>query len=115
MKITTILLTLLLFSGCAALKTTEERGDLNTYVKCKTADVATTAVGLATFKMVEGNALINALSIPALGHVFGTLVPVVGLAVATYYALEYINKPQVTQVVSGIACVASVWNLILIL
>ncbi len=121
---------LLSLSGCAGFQniagdvgdavfvnkidTTEAFGGLSnvdTYAKCAAADVATTTIGLATRHMHEINPLTKALYIKAFGHVMGTVIPVIGMSIAGYYILRWINKPAVTATVAGATCFTAVHNL----
>lgn len=103
--------------GCASIQSSEsgQLGSLDTYTKCAVADVATTTIGLATHTMMEGNLLSRALFIEAFGAVGGYVVPVIGLSIAGYYLLRYINKPAVTASVSVATCAIALNNLSLIL
>jgi hypothetical protein len=65
--------------------------------------------------MVEVNPLVNALAIPALGHVLGTVVPVVGLSIAGYYVLQWINKEEITTAASAATCAVALSNFAIIL
>jgi hypothetical protein len=84
--------------------------DVDTYAKCAAADTLTTAVGLATGRLAEANPLTRALQVKALGKVAGTLVPVIGLSIAGYYLLKWINAPRVTQTVTAATCAIAVNN-----
>lgn len=113
MKFIFALLFVLICSGCAAIQKSE-LGGINTYAKCATFDVATTTIGLSTNLMHEANPLTRMLFIKAFGAVGGYVVPVIGLSIAGYYALKWLNKPAVTATVSGLTCFSAARNLWLI-
>ena len=50
----------------------------------------------------------------AFGAVGGYVVPVIGLSVAGYYLLRWINRPAVTAMVAGVTCISAARNLYLI-
>ena len=104
----------LALSGCATIERGEGLGNVDTFAKCATADVVTTTIGLASGGMVEGNPLTQALTIKALGDVAGVVVPLVGLSIAAYYLLKYIDRPVVTAAAAGLTCAAAVRNIVII-
>lgn len=109
-------LSVALISGCATVHMNEHDalatvGSLDTYTKCAAADVVTTAIGLGTHTMAEGNPLTRALAIKAFGAVGGPVVAVAVLSVAGYYALKAINKPVLTAAASILTCGAAIRNL----
>jgi len=99
-------------SGCATLTGTTT--SLNTNAACHTADVATTAASLAKGN-VETNPLINAIRISSLGSVWGTIVPLAAIAVATHYVLKAIHIHTLNAVDSADACWAAGNNVGMIL
>lgn len=101
----------LLLSGCATI---ERFGTVDNFVKCASADVITTAFGLSTGSLVERNPLTRALTIGSLGKVAGTVVPVIALSIAAYYALKRIDAPKLTQTVTVLTCAAAVHNAYLV-
>ena len=109
-----LLIILALLNGCAALQSVEPIDHPDTFAKCAAADVATTTIGLASGRMVEGNALTKALAIPALGKVAGTVVPLIGLSIAGYYLLKSLDAPAVTTAAAGLTCIAAARNLVII-
>jgi hypothetical protein len=97
-----VLLLAVFLGGCASVQT------LDAYKVCATADVVTTAVGLQTGTMIEANPLTKAL---AVGHsVAGTVIPLIGLSIAGYYILKYLNEPRVTGVVNVLTCGVAINN-----
>ncbi len=105
------LILLLALSGCAGLPSVEQIGTPDNFAKCAAADVVTTTIGLSVGGMVEGNPLTRALTIKAFGHVAGTVVPVIGLSVAGYYLLKWINRPAVTATATALTCFSAARNL----
>lgn len=104
-----------LLSGCATMQKAEDTlGTPDAFAKCAVADVATTTIGISTGRMVEANPLTKALTIKALGHVAGAIVPVIGLSILGYYALKALNKPAVTATVTGLTCFSAARNVWLI-
>ena len=87
---------------------------MKAYKLCATADVATTAAGLATHTMMEGNPLARALFIKALGPTMGIVVPVIGLEIAGYFLLRAIDKPAITAGAAALTCAASIRNVSII-
>lgn len=78
-------------------------GDVDTYAKCAAADVVTTTIALSAGG-VEGGFLAKTLYIKAFGHIAGTVVPVIGLSIAGYYVLKWLDKPVVTATAAGLTC-----------
>jgi uncharacterized protein YceK len=62
----------------------------------------------------ELNPLVRALTIHGLGRVAGVLVPAIGLSIAGYYFLKWLNKPAVTATAAGLTCLSAGRNLYLI-
>lgn len=113
MIIVLLLSVMVVLPGCASMQKLEEKLGSNTdaYVECAKADVLTTTIGLASGSMLEANPLVNALKIKALGSVFGTVAPVIGLSIAGYYILKWLDKPPVTAAVTVATCFAAARNL----
>jgi len=108
---TLILFLLLGLSGCA---TVDRLGTPQNFAKCATFDVATTTIGLATNRMREIDPLAKALTIHGIGRVAGIVVPVIGLSIAAYYALKWLDKPAVTATAAALTCASAARNLYLI-
>jgi hypothetical protein len=109
-RLVSVFLLTLLFSGCA---TVDKLGTPENFAKCATFDVATTTIGLATNRMHEIDPLVKALTVHGIGRV-GAVVPVIGLSIAGYYFLKWLNKPAVTATAAGLTCLSAGRNLYLI-
>lgn len=99
---------LCMLCGCATI---ERAGTLDNYTACAAADVITTAIGQATPGIREINPITKALTVKGVGHVMGTVIPVIGLSVAGYYLLRTINHPKVTGTVAALTCFGAARNL----
>ena len=108
MKTAVAVLSISLLSGCATLGTPSRFAD------CAAADVATTTLGLATNRMHEIDPLVKALTIHGAGRVMGAVIPVIGLSIASYDFLKWLDKPAVTATATGVTCFAAARNLYLI-
>ena len=107
-----ILAALILLSGCATIES--NLGTPDAFAKCATFDVATTTIGLATNRMHEIDPLAKALTIHSIGRVAGIVAPVIGLSIAAYYALKWLDKPAVTATAAALTCASAARNLYLI-
>ena len=131
MKRTAIALSVALLAGCSSLPTVDQIGTPANFAKCAAADVVTTgamlswhgtyttaANGAITHHFVyENEPIVRALAIHSLGRVAGTLVPLVpliGLSIAGYYALKWLNRPAVTATAAIATCIGAGRNLWLI-
>ena len=128
MKRTAIALSLALFAGCTSMPTVEQIGTPANFAKCAAADVVSTGAMLSwrgTFTtaangavthhyVVEDEPLVKALAIHSLGRVAGTLVPLIGISIASYYALKWLNRPAVTATAAAVTCIGAARNLWLI-
>lgn len=93
-----------------ALPSIDQSAAMKAYKACAAADVATTAIGLATHTMMEGNPIARAMFIKALGPVVGMVAPVIALEVAGYFILRAIDKPAITAGAAALTCAASIRN-----
>ena len=109
---TLILFLALGLAGCASM---ERMGTPENYAKCAAADVISTQMFLVQTPLRhEENALVVALKIRSLGHVAGLIVPAIGLSIAAYYALKWLDKPAVTATAAALTCASAARNLYLI-
>ena len=99
--------TLAALIGCTSMPTVEQIGTPQNFAKCATADVAATTYGLAVNRMHEVDPLVKALTIHGLGRVAGTVIPVIGLSIAGYYFLKWLDKSTVTAAAAGVTCIAA--------
>ena len=108
--------TLILFLtlGLAGCATMERMGTPDNYAKCAAADVATTSAFLTKPGLYELNPLVNALKVPALGHIGSIVAPAIGVSMLAYYALKWIKKPAVTATAAALTCASAARNLYLI-
>ena len=107
-----ILIAALLLAGCATVR--EEISTPEGYAKCAAADLASTALFLSTTAQQEANPIVKALTVKALGHVAGTLIPGIGLSIAVYYGLKWLNQPAVTTAATVLTCASAVRNVYLV-
>ena len=110
-RLVLVFLLTLLFSGCA---TVDKLGTPDNFAKCATFDVATTTIGLATNRMHEIDPLVKALTVHGIGRVAGAVIPVIGLSIAGYYFLKWLNKPAITATAAALTCASAARNLYLI-
>ena len=96
--------------GCTSMPTVQQIGTPRNFAKCATADVVTTTIGLSANTMHEVDPLVKALTIHGLGRVAGIVVPVIGLSIAGYYLLKWINKPALTATATVLTCVTAIHN-----
>jgi len=108
---TLILFLLLGLSGCATI---DRLGTSQNFAKCATFDVATTTIGLATNRMREIDPMVKVLTVHGLGRVAGAVIPVIGLSIAGYYLLKWINRPAITATAAALTCASAARNLYLI-
>jgi len=108
MKTLAIALLAISLTGCATVQ--QNFGKPDDFAKCAAADVVTTAAGIGSGLIHEINPLTKALAIPALGHVGSVVVPVIGLSIAGYYFLKWLDKPQVTAAAAVITCGSAARN-----
>lgn len=117
MKITIrvfVLALVLMVSGCASLHDiVEEAGKPESYAKCAALDAASTALFLSATHMHEMNPIVNALHIKALGHVLGTVVPLIGLSYLVHLVLKEIDEPTLTAAAVVTSCGIGARNLLL--
>lgn len=99
-----IILVAMSLIGCATIKSTAESTD--TFIVCKTADLATTYVGLNN-GLTEANPIVAKL----LTHGW---LPVIALSVATYWLLEQLNDKTITTFANAVTCGAALNNSILL-
>jgi uncharacterized membrane protein len=105
----------LMLCGCAGNPVVERMGHPDVFALCAATDIATTAVYLSVPGFHETNPIVNAVRIPALGKVMGTVVPAIALAVVIYYVLREINEPALTATAAALSCAAAVGNAALVM
>ena len=93
----------------------ERLGTPDNFAKCATFDVAATTIGLATNRMREIDPIVKALSIHGIGRVASAVIPVIGLSIAGYYLLDWLNKPDVTAAAVIATCFTAARNIYLIM
>ncbi len=99
-------------SGCASVR---PLGDPENYKPCAAADIATSGVAFASGVATEGNPLVRAATVKALGPVLGPVGAIAGLAYLTYRAIKTIDVPAVTAVNTVGTCAVATNNLAVIL
>lgn len=92
-------------TGCSSLRNTAESTD--TFIVCKTADVATTYMGVSSGKFVEANPVVAKL----LSHGW---LPWIALSVGLYFALVELDNKYVTTFANVVTCGAVINNGILL-
>ena len=103
-------------SGCASIQsqyetlTTDNEAATTFYAQCAAADVVSTFAFLKMTTMYEVNPVVNHFAIPALGHVAGVIVPAIGLSIAAYYGLRWLNEPKVSAAAAALTCASAVRN-----
>jgi hypothetical protein len=101
MKQTALCLAVILaLSGCSTMQNPD------TFAKCKTVDIASTALLLKSGAYTESNGLVAG----TLAHGY---FPLIALSYAIYRGLEYMNNPAATETVNAVTCTAAVNNLLL--
>ena len=105
-----LVLGVVLLSSCASM---EQMGTPTNFAECAAFDVVTTTTQLANNRIHEINPLTKALFVHGVGKVAGTVIPVVGLSIAGYYLLKWINKPYVTATATVATCLSAGRNLVI--
>ena len=112
MKRITILLAAALV-GCTSMPTVQQIGTPQNFAKCGAADVGITWIGLMRNNLHEVNPITKRLTAKIFGGSAFSLanIPVaIGLYVATYYVLKWVDKPKVTAAATILACGTAVHN-----
>lgn len=100
-----LVLAMLLLTGCATVKDAAQ--DTDTFAACKTADVVTTVYGVSKGIFVEKNPLVAPL-------VSQGFLPFALLSFAIWYAIDYVNHPDMTMAANVVTCPIAAHNALLL-
>ncbi len=95
--------------------TLEQTAKPEAYADCAKADIATSTVAFGAGIASEGNPLVRALSVKALGAVGGPVVAIGALSYGTYALLKHLDAPALTSVNTVGTCAVATSNLAVIL